>query len=151
MSDLFADILNAFGKEIGIPDLEFDENGTCSLIFDDIVVNLEKNAESGKLFIYSSLGAIPSNRKEAFFKTLLEANAFFKDTGGGTLAIDDQSNIVLFLYQVHIGTLDQGSFSKTMENYINIVEHWTTRIKEFPQATGTTTPAPEPQHVGMRV
>ena len=152
MRDQFADLLSDFGKEIGIPELAFDENGTCSLIFDEVVVNIEKNTEDGKLFFYSNLGTIPATQREGFYKTLLEANAFYKGTGGGTLAIDESSNIVLFLYQVPVKSLDHGTFSKTMENYINIVEYWTEQVKGYPSASGTAAPADaEPRHVGMRV
>lgn len=155
MRDQFAELLSEFGKEIGIPDLTFDENGTCSLIFDDVVVNIEKNTDDEKIFLYSNLGTIPPQQREAFYKKLLEANAFFKGTGGGTLAVDEHSNIVLFLYQVPVKSLDHGAFSKTMENYINIVEYWTEQVVKYPNAPSTaSTSAPtgaQHRHVGMRV
>ena len=150
MRDHFAELLTAFGQEIGIPDLAFDANGTCSLIFDDMVVNIEKNTEGEKIFLYSTVGTIPATDKEPFYKMLLEANAFFKGTGGGTLAIDEPSCAVLFLYQMSVKAMDNAAFSRTIENFINITEHWVNKLNGQ-HASQDSVGSDAPRHVGMRV
>lgn len=150
MRDHFAELLTAFGQEIGIPELTFDANGTCSLIFDDMVVNIEKNTEGEKIFLYSTVGTIPTTEKETFYKMLLESNAFFKGTGGGTLAVDEPSDAVLFLYQMSVKAMDNAAFSRTIENFINITEHWINKLSRQQNAQDGSDSA-DSGHVGMRV
>ena len=81
-------ILASFGENIGIPNLEFDEDNYCCLLFDEITINLETEAETGQIVFSSPLGNIPKDADQAFFEMLLEANFFYRETGGASLGIN---------------------------------------------------------------
>jgi len=127
-------VLSDFGKAVGIEELALDENGYCCLKFDDTVVNVEASAESGQLFLYTNLGEIPPEKREAFYEMLLEANFFYKLTAGGVIGIDKDANIVSLAYQTPCAGLESRRFEKMLENFISVAETWSQKLKEFQAA-----------------
>ena len=121
-------LLNGFGEKVGISDLNFDENGYCCLFFDEIVCNMELDEEAELLFMYTSVGEVPAEGKEAFYEVLLEANYFYRQTAGATLGIDRDAGLVVLAYQISFAGLDYHQFEKTIENFVNVSESWINRI-----------------------
>ncbi|MBF0099433.1 MAG: type III secretion system chaperone [Desulfobacterales bacterium] len=124
-------MITDFGKNIGLPELTFDENGYLCLMFDDVVVNIEAMFETEQLFFYTNIGEIPHENKEAFYEMLLTANYFFKETAGGTIGIDKNANIISLAYQLPFTSLTTNKLEKTVENFINVAENWINKIKTF--------------------
>ena len=128
-------LVERLGGELEIPGLTLDENGYCCLMFDDLSLNIETDAE-GLLFVYSHIGRIPAQDKEIFYQKLLEANYFYQQTGGGTIGIDAGQGIVVLIMQTPGSVLQDESFRKMLENFVNIAHTWAGRITEFAQGGG---------------
>jgi hypothetical protein len=145
-----AAILAEFGKGIGIPQLAFDEGGYCCLFFDEIVVNLELDEETEQLSLYSNVGDLPEDVKPGFYEALLEANYFFRNTGGATLGIDRNARLVALVYRVSYPTLNLVQFERIIENFVNVTETWIRKVREL-DAPGEA-PAQESAGVpGLRI
>ncbi len=134
--------LKSLGEKIGIPDLSFDENGYCCLMFDDIVVNLELHKETESLFIYSNIGDLSEKKSEEFYEMLLEANFLFKDTDGAAIGVDTETGIISLCYRMPAGTINDESLETAVENFLHLTERWKEKIREFqlPEDTNGQSP-----------
>ncbi len=122
----FSELLNNFGSRNGIEDLA-PEKGYCCLMFDDIVVNIEEN--NGNIFFYTPVGELPPEGGEEIYKALAKANFFFMGTQGATLSADPDSGMILLAYMTPACALDDTSFDKTVENFVNVAEEWSGKIR----------------------
>ncbi|MBW2067592.1 MAG: type III secretion system chaperone [Deltaproteobacteria bacterium] len=145
--------LQELGSQIGIPDLSFDENGYCCLLFDDIVVNVEADSDSEILFLYSNVGELPPEANAELYEMLLEENFLFRGTGGGALGIDKDTGIIAYAYQIPFDLVSSGNFEQILENFVNLVEDFTQRIEKIiklsPAKSEKASDVPPP--LGMKV
>ena len=123
-------LLGAFGATIGIPDLRLDEAGCCALAFDEVVVNLEADPDGRQLFLYASVGPVPSSDSSELYKQLLDGNLFWKDTGGATLGLDREGARVVLLQSLPAERISDPEFAAAVEQFVNAAEAWTRRIAE---------------------
>ena len=70
------------GGELGIDNLQLDEDNCCCLSFDSTVLNMEFDEEQGRLLCYSNVGDIPKHAQAEFYQMLLDANFFGKELAG---------------------------------------------------------------------
>ncbi len=122
----FSKLLSNFGSRNGIKDLA-PEKGYCCLMFDDIVVNIEEN--NGNIFFYTPVGELPPEGGEEIYKDLAKANFFFMGTQGATLSADPDSGMILLAYMTPACALNDTSFDKTVENFVNAAEEWSGKIR----------------------
>lgn len=121
------------GEKIGVADLAFDETGNCSLMADDTIVNLAISRDEKKLYFYTRLGQTPEskpgdkpgNEKEKFYLTLLEANLFWKHTGGATIGVNRNTGDVILAYATDTAGLTVPALETMMENFITVSEKLT--------------------------
>ena len=123
--------LKAFGEKVGIPEMGFDEDGYCCLFFDDLVINLEIDEETERLFFYSNIGELADKKSEKFYEMLLEANFLFRETEGAVIGIDTQGNVVCLCYQMPLKLVNEETFEAVLENFVNLTERWTQKIRDF--------------------
>jgi len=113
------DVLTAFCQQTGAHGLLTNEAGVCSLIFDDRMdVNLLADAESEHLIGWTSLGLIDPAGAEGALRALLQANLFWKATGGGTLALVPESDEVLLTLRRPLGSLDVDGLRDVIETLV---------------------------------
>jgi hypothetical protein len=124
-------LVSDLGKEVGIPELELDEDGYCCLFFDDVVVNMEWDDENERLLLYTSVGDIPEDGREELFEKLLDANLFWKNTGGATLSIDNGEKRVVMTYELLLANVSFADFKTVLENFVNVAEAWMGQLKDF--------------------
>jgi hypothetical protein len=146
-------LLAALGREVGIPELELDAAGCCVLSFDEIVVNLEADGESHRLFIYADLGEAPDGLPEALYRQILEANLLWKGTGGATLSLDGQARRFVVAHGMPADRISEADFLTTIERFVDIAENWRQRIATAgAQAGAALEPLPSGSiHPGMLV
>ena len=84
-------LLNDLGLTMGLTDLKFNEQGCARLVFDGKTsVNLESDADTGQLQIYTDLCPLPPEGREALYLSLLKVHLFGLQTQGATLAVPSQ-------------------------------------------------------------
>lgn len=73
--ELLLDLSEKFDLDI---DLHVDKNRACSILFDDIVVQLELDQSSDNLIVFSSIAELPAGKyREKVLLDALKANSQF--------------------------------------------------------------------------
>ncbi len=126
-------LLAALAQQVGLPELHFDAEGCCAVAFDEIVLNFELDPPGEQLFLYADLGAAPEGLPETLYRRLLAANLLGKGTGRATLSLDDQAQRFLLTHAVPVARLSNIDFVETVENFVNIAEHWRLKIADGSQ------------------
>ena len=112
---LFAEL----GKQIGIESLAFDEEGSCTLAFDeDLVVTFL--AANDDLYAVCYVADLPEDKHKAI--DLLNANFAWKGTQGATYAIEPGSNRVVLCRQWDASSLQIGQLVNDLEALVNVAE-----------------------------
>ena len=138
MHESFERLLAAFAVRTGLDSVKATPQGICNLFFDGLPLTLQYLPESGSLLLFSCLGKLPDEGREAFCLTLLEANHFFSGTGGATLSAQRSTGLVALHQTVPMQILDEARFLQILETYMNTAEHWAKALAEY------ETPQPAP-------
>ena len=124
------DYIKRYGKEVGLPNLKFNENGVCSLCFNNkIKVDIVYNEQYNQCFLASPICLIPNNDKEKFYEQLLISNNTFNENGGVILGLDEDS--VVLSYTFIANTFSYLRFKNTLKNFVDIAEKNIIKFKEF--------------------
>ena len=133
--------------------LRFDEQGCARLMFDGhLAIDFERDQDAGLLQVYSVLGLLPAQGREALLLQLLQANLFGADTAGATLAIDSQTasgGDILLCRSVNVQGLAAPDFVRLVEQFVAAAEAWKERLATWqpsaaPEAAAALAPAPAP-------
>ncbi|MBL0422014.1 type III secretion system chaperone [Ramlibacter sp. AW1] len=132
-------LITNFGALLSLPDLKLDATtNSCVLLFDsDIVVNIELDEPTGQLIVSTFLEEIPVHGAEPLLRELMIANLYWHRTDGATLGLEDATNGVILAQQRNVTELDDASFEKMVEAFVNQAERWK---KHIAQARNGSTP-----------
>jgi hypothetical protein len=123
--DLAQDLLTAYGRLAGLPDLKFEPHGCARLLFDkSVAIDLEIDEDAGCIHAYGVLGPVPGGGREALYRRLLEANMFGTETGGAALAIDAAQDDALLCRRVDLATATATNLAECLEAFAGVVEQW---------------------------
>lgn len=138
----FKDLLKELGENIGLPDLKPDNDGLCSLRFDDkVTLDFECQESTGALIISSILGALLPHEAKAFYPILLEANLLWGGTGGATIGVDPATLSVFLCYQEKIQGMEFLRFQELIKGFSDTALFWNQRLQQGPG--GSDAKAPE--------
>ena len=115
-------LLSDFGKSVGIPELTFDDTGSCMMSFDDTLVNMQMDEDTGHLYLYGLVGEIPENDRLSFYETALEANRSLAESGGAVFAVDKEIDALLICNKISFAGLELGKFEHFLERFVNTAE-----------------------------
>jgi hypothetical protein len=123
-------LITNFGAMLSLPELTLDEkSNSCVLLFDgDIVLNIEFDDGSGQLILSVYLDELPPGQPEALLRELMVANLYWHRTDGATLGLEDATNGVILAQARTVNELDDASFEKMVETFVNQAERWKKRI-----------------------
>ena len=126
--DAFGRILAEFGHAIGLDDLALDDEGYAALAIDDkLIVNLEREPNGERVLLYCAVGEPAGTPIEAY-AMLLEANYLGRGTGGATLGLSPDSDMIVLSLFVPLASLDLPGFTRTIEMFITVAEQWAARM-----------------------
>jgi len=124
-------ILNSLGSEIGIEELEFEEESeTCILqVAKKIRLNITCNEGNQEIILHTEVGLLPQENRYDIVEQLLEANLFWTGTHGATFSIERKTGIVILarnmsLYEATGEILQGKTIAAAIINIIETVEHW---------------------------
>lgn len=146
MTDQAQQVLADFGRGIGLEGVAFDDNGYCCLGFDGVIVNMELVPAARQLMLYAQLGFAPQPADVAFYERLLEANHFFRGTGGATIGVDPATRGIAMVYALPLDQLTPTLLEREVKGFVDIAESWMKRL-DVPAGTATAG-MPEP-HAGI--
>lgn len=123
-------LITNFGAMLTLPELTLDEkSNSCVLLFDgDIVLNIEFDDTSAQIILSVYLDELPHLNPDPLLRELMVANLYWHRTDGATLGLEDATNGVILAQARTVTELDDGSFEKMVEAFVNQAERWKKRI-----------------------
>lgn len=120
--------LKEFGKELGIPGLQFDENNTCILgIDDEFSMHLTYEPNSDKLYLYSPiLDGLPKDDKTKLYlyESLLEGAMLGGQMAGGGIGVAVKEELILMHCTIDMAHAVPSALRAFAPLYVETVEKW---------------------------
>lgn len=127
----FHNLLKDFGSNVGLTDLKPNDDGLCSLRFDDrVTIDLECNEQSETLVFSTIVGTLLPYQIEKMYSKLLEANLFWSGTGDATLGVDPATLRVFLCYQERIQEMAFLRFQELLKNFSDVALSWNKSLLE---------------------
>jgi hypothetical protein len=144
--DYFSGLIRGLGEQMGAKELKPGDDRSCTLIFDDLPVSLQYLETDGEILLYCVVGSIPEEEaaRARLYGRLLEANYFFRGTGGGVLAADAASGLLGFFRREPAAALDNPGFLRLLEQYLNRAGYWRGECASLAQPPAAEAPAAPP-------
>ena len=129
----FQNLLKELGVNVGLADLKPNNDGLCSLRFDDrVTIDLEYHEESTSLIFSSIIGTLLAHQTEKIYPDLLEANLLWAGTGGATLGVDPVTLSAFLCYKERIEEMDFVRFQDLLKGFSDVAIFWNKRLQEEP-------------------
>lgn len=140
--DLALRLITNFGKVLGLEGLTLQGgSNNCALEFDgNVTVTFEYHEPSQHLLLTAVLGTLPSQEGEPLLLELMSANLGEYLQGGLSLGLDAPSHSIILMQGRSVQELDDPTFEKMVENFIDRAEAWQQRIDTF--SGGSMSPVP---------
>jgi len=127
--------LKEFGKELGIPGLQFDENNTCILgIDDEFSMHLTYEPNSDKLYLYSPiLDGLPKDDKTKLrlYEALLEGAMLGGQMAGGGIGVAVKEELILLHCTIDMAHAVSSALRAFAPLYVETVEKWRKKATEI--------------------
>jgi Tir chaperone protein (CesT) family len=141
--DLASRLIDRFGKTLGLDGLTL-EGGThsCALEFDGtLVVNFEFHEDTGQMILTSFPADVPAASAEPVLRLLMAANYTEYLDGGITLGLVPQTQQLALIQARSLTELDDASFERLVEAFVNKTEQWKLRLQDALNGPGAAVPA----------
>jgi hypothetical protein len=130
----FADLVAALSKELGM-EIEI-ENDACAVRTGaadgaSVTILLQGFDDRGTVLATADLGEPPPERLERLFRSLLEANDLFRDTGGATLSLDPSTGHVRLQRFDAFDALAEVGPAKAFVAFADFAATWAEIIRDF--------------------
>lgn len=130
------------GKTIKVEGLEFDDENSCIVLVDNkILFILELDEDTKTIAFNIVLGNLPIVERQNVLYELLAANFYWNRTEGGTIGIDEQTDIVTMCYLMSLPLENDSDFELVVEKLANASEYWVDRLLEAGRLDNTSNAA----------
>ncbi|WP_077072534.1 type III secretion system chaperone [Mailhella massiliensis] len=123
MSEAFTSLLRALAPALGLPEITQQEDSSCLLVIDDFEVSLRHLPGSDAVMMFTVVAPLPEKGRETLYAALLDANTFFHETQGFTLAAREDTGVTL-QGVMSMRVLDDGNIATWVQNFVDIAEMW---------------------------
>ena len=132
-----ATLLEGLGRSVGLPELQPDENGSCTLMFDEVVVTFQQDAPGRQVTLHTQIGILPADAPAARLETLLAANLFWIQTAGATLALLPANRALVLAQRFELERVEQVHFEEALARFLDTADLWRDALlkPEAPSAT----------------
>ena len=129
-------IVAELASVIGLPELRLDATGSAAVALDEVLVTILLDEGESRFVLMSSLGTVDADRSEAM-AALLDANLFWLQTAGGTVARDAGTGATVLLRAMALEGLAFSVFEAAIQGFVSTAERLRARL-------GATPPEPSP-------
>lgn len=134
-------VLQEFGTKVGLPQIDFNEEGLCSLHFDEVIVNLELSSDGEILTFYLWIATVAEEQKSEAALILTDANYLLIGSHGTTLGMNRHSGDVALAWQTPTLGINIIRLEQIFENVVNLAEQWRTRLANLGTEKDTLSPS----------
>lgn len=130
--ETFRGLVKNLGEKLKIDGLDLDENNDCYIAFDEkYFVKCSVDVAKEQMNLLAYIGAIPEDNA-GYYRGLLESCHFWRDTAGANLSFDPDDATLTLTQYCDMNFMNDEVFYKTMESFVNAMEHWATkRLEEW--------------------
>jgi len=125
-------LLTLLKEKLGLEELSFNEEGSCLFVLDEnklFIIDLDESTRT--LIISVVLGTIPKENREDVLYDLMTANYYWMRTGGGTLGVDPENDVVLLCYSMQLPLENDMDLIFCIEKLANVSDYWTKRLSNI--------------------
>ncbi|MEM6655708.1 MAG: type III secretion system chaperone, partial [Planctomycetota bacterium] len=142
------DLVAQLGKAMGMDELRLDEDGFCTIGFDEAAeVTIHCNADMGTAVLSAEIGRVAEDYEPELCRAMLEANYAWGQTGGiGTLCLEPQADgapeepvTASVMHQTPVRSLDEASFQAVFDRFLQVAETWSEFLEESQLAAAAAT------------
>ena len=129
--DDYKSFLKEIKDESGLQMLVPDDLGFVSIRVEDTYnVNLQFIEANAKILCFIEIMQLPASAPKKVYRDMLTGGLFGKDTAGGYLAIDDDTETVVYnyLFDYEQCAKDPDDFISTLEKILQVCDFWVERI-----------------------
>lgn len=144
MNPAFTTLLAALARELNLPDISTRDDDSCLLVLDDFEVSLRCLGE--QIMIFTVVAPLPACKREELYAQLLDANTFFHQTQGFTLAAREDTGVTL-QGVLPLFVLRDSNIGVWVNNFVTVAAHWQQRSLDCDQTTEN--PAAESIDIAM--
>jgi len=128
-----AEAITIIGAEIGLPDIRLDANETCNLVIDNTFeIYLTGDPRAEELRLTGVLGELAEFNPDPM--ALLASNADALETGRGALAIDRNTEEVVYVRTINTGMLDADTLMAELSDFIKYTAFWEGQLPDMQAA-----------------
>ena len=143
MEKTFRYLLDALGKELGLPEIATAEDGRSALlVIDDFELWL-RCVSTGHMLLFTVVAPLPEQNRQKVMAALLDANTFYYQTQGFALGAREDTGVTL-QGVIALRFLDENNVCLYVKNFIDVAQYWQNRCQEI-AGEGEESPAPLPQ------
>jgi hypothetical protein len=126
-------LLQSLALALGLPNLRFNASGCARIAIDGApALNFERDAAGSAVHLYSVLGPLPPEGREALYTQLLQGNLFGTSTAGASLAVDNAHGEVVLCRTVVTELTSSSMFTSLVEGFVAAAEDWQGRLTRAP-------------------
>ena len=117
--------LESYGKEVGLPNLKFNEQNICSLCFDSkINIDIVYRKEQDQCIFAAPIIDLPSQGQGELLKKIMVENVFGMATAGCVFGIEEDRQRIVISYTFIASTFTFDLFKTVLGNFVDVVEEW---------------------------
>ena len=139
--------LESYGKEVGLPNLKFNEQNICSLCFDSkINVDIVYRKEQDQCIFAAPIIDLPSQGQGELLRKIMIENVFGMATAGCVFGIEEDRERIVISYTFIASTFTFDLFKTVLGNFVDVVEEWQQKCENMQMSSmdDTDYDAPSP-------
>lgn len=124
--------LESYGKEVGLPNLKFNEQNICSLCFDSTIsIDIVYRKEQDQCIFAAPIIDLPSQGQGELLRKIMIENVFGMATAGCSFGIEEDRERIIVSYTFIASTFTFDLFKTVLGNFVDIVEEWQQKCKDM--------------------
>lgn len=117
--------LESYGKEVGLPNLKFNEQNICSLCFDSkISIDIVYRKDQDQCIFAAPIIDLPSQGQGELLRKIMIENVFGMATAGCVFGIEEDRERIVISYTFIASTFTFDLFKTVLGNFVDVVEEW---------------------------
>ena len=127
----FEELLKPLAAACGVERLEPDESHMVHLGADGTALTIVGDPETRRVVLFSELGDLPPEGREAFYEQALRANWLFKGGAGASLAISPDSGRLALNRALPMDALDGEGFVEAVRGFLAVLVQWRELVRDW--------------------
>ncbi|HET6467576.1 MAG TPA: type III secretion system chaperone [Geminicoccaceae bacterium] len=131
-----AALLSDLAAHLELDMLAFDEEGVCTLAFDQtLFVDVEYAESSEHLVLSTRLGPAPAAHEAAVHRRLLLSNGLWRDRGAMFMAIEAETGAIVQVRPLVMQGLDFPTLRAALDGFVRTAAAWQEALAALEQAS----------------